>query len=126
MTDLHRLWLDRRTSKTGVGPADTYASEVFGVARGLNPPRKMHHRVGTIDDLSQITATPGSARSNPCHRTTYTHRNVADAFATAIERRATGPFNLAAEPALRRDDIAKCSKPNRFTCPPGCWAPSPI
>jgi UDP-glucose 4-epimerase len=33
--------------------------------------------------------------------------DVADAFVSAIERRATGPFNLAAEPPLSRDDVAK-------------------
>jgi nucleoside-diphosphate-sugar epimerase len=33
--------------------------------------------------------------------------DVAEAFASAIERRATGPFNLAAEPPLNRDDVAK-------------------
>jgi UDP-glucose 4-epimerase len=33
--------------------------------------------------------------------------DVADAFARAIERRASGPFNLSAEPPVRRDDIAK-------------------
>ncbi|MCT7658804.1 NAD-dependent epimerase/dehydratase family protein [Mycobacterium deserti] len=33
--------------------------------------------------------------------------DVADAFARAVERRAAGPFNLAAEPPLRRDDVAK-------------------
>jgi nucleoside-diphosphate-sugar epimerase len=32
--------------------------------------------------------------------------DVADAFVSAIERRATGPFNLAAEPPLTRQDIA--------------------
>jgi nucleoside-diphosphate-sugar epimerase len=32
--------------------------------------------------------------------------DVADAFARAIERRAGGPFNLSAEPPVRRDDIA--------------------
>jgi UDP-glucose 4-epimerase len=33
--------------------------------------------------------------------------DVADAVVRAIHRRATGPFNLAAEPPLRRDDIAE-------------------
>ncbi|ORA09569.1 NAD-dependent epimerase/dehydratase family protein [Mycobacterium arosiense] len=33
--------------------------------------------------------------------------DVADACVRAIERRATGPFNLAAEPPVSRDDIAK-------------------
>lgn len=33
--------------------------------------------------------------------------DVADAFARALERRAAGPFNLAAEPPLSRDDVAK-------------------
>lgn len=32
--------------------------------------------------------------------------DVADAFVRAIERRAGGPFNLAAGPPARRDDIA--------------------
>jgi UDP-glucose 4-epimerase len=32
--------------------------------------------------------------------------DVADAFARVIERRAGGPFNLSAEPPVRRDDIA--------------------
>jgi UDP-glucose 4-epimerase len=32
--------------------------------------------------------------------------DVADAFVRAIERRAAGPFNLSAEPPVRRDDIA--------------------
>jgi nucleoside-diphosphate-sugar epimerase len=32
--------------------------------------------------------------------------DVADAIVRAIERRALGPFNLAAEPPVRRDDIA--------------------
>jgi nucleoside-diphosphate-sugar epimerase len=32
--------------------------------------------------------------------------DVADAFVRAIERRAPGPFNLAAEPPVRRDDLA--------------------
>jgi len=36
--------------------------------------------------------------------------DVADAFARAIERRASGPFNLAAEPPLGRDDVAKVLK----------------
>ncbi|KWX67034.1 NAD-dependent epimerase/dehydratase family protein [Mycobacterium sp. NAZ190054] len=33
--------------------------------------------------------------------------DVAAAFVRAIERGAAGPFNLAAEPPLRRDDVAK-------------------
>ena len=33
--------------------------------------------------------------------------DVAVAFASAIERRATGPFNLAAEPPVNRDAVAK-------------------
>jgi UDP-glucose 4-epimerase len=33
--------------------------------------------------------------------------DVADAFVRAIERRAPGPFNLAAEPPVRRDDLAR-------------------
>lgn len=33
--------------------------------------------------------------------------DVADAFARVIERRASGPFNLAAEPPVRRADVAK-------------------
>lgn len=33
--------------------------------------------------------------------------DVADACLRAIERRALGPFNLAAEPPVSRDDIAK-------------------
>ena len=33
--------------------------------------------------------------------------DVADAFVTAIERRAPGAFNLAAEPPITRDDIAE-------------------
>jgi UDP-glucose 4-epimerase len=33
--------------------------------------------------------------------------DVADAVVAALERRATGAFNLAAEPPLRRDDIAE-------------------
>ncbi|GFG50286.1 epimerase [Mycolicibacterium agri] len=33
--------------------------------------------------------------------------DVAEAFVRAIERRATGPFNLAAEPPLDRDDVAE-------------------
>jgi UDP-glucose 4-epimerase len=32
--------------------------------------------------------------------------DVADAIARAIDRRATGPFNLAAEPSVGRDDVA--------------------
>jgi nucleoside-diphosphate-sugar epimerase len=33
--------------------------------------------------------------------------DVADAFARAVERRAAGPFNLAADPPVRRADVAK-------------------
>ncbi len=32
--------------------------------------------------------------------------DVADAIARAVERRAAGPFNLSAEPPVRRDDVA--------------------
>lgn len=32
--------------------------------------------------------------------------DVADAFAAALERRAAGPFNLAADPPIGRDDVA--------------------
>jgi nucleoside-diphosphate-sugar epimerase len=32
--------------------------------------------------------------------------DIADGIARVIERRATGPFNLSAEPSLRRDDVA--------------------
>ena len=45
--------------------------------------------------------------------------DVADAFAAAIERRATGPFNLAAEPALRRHDVAKVLNAKPIHLPAG-------
>lgn len=45
--------------------------------------------------------------------------DVADAFARAIERRAPGPFNLAAEPPLRRDDVAKVLKAKPIHVPAG-------
>ena len=45
--------------------------------------------------------------------------DVAVAFAPAIELRATGPFNLAAEPALRRDDVAKVLNAKPIHLPAG-------
>ena len=43
--------------------------------------------------------------------------DVATAFVSAIERRATGPFNLAAEPPVNRDDIAKVLGAKAFHVP---------
>lgn len=45
--------------------------------------------------------------------------DVADAFVRAIERRASGPFNLAAEPPLKRDDVAKVLKAMPVHVPSG-------
>lgn len=45
--------------------------------------------------------------------------DVASAFVSAIERRATGPFNLAAEPPLRREDVAKVLKARQVHVPSG-------
>lgn len=43
--------------------------------------------------------------------------DVADAFARAIERRARGAFNLAADPPVRRDDVAKVLHAKQFHVP---------
>jgi UDP-glucose 4-epimerase len=43
--------------------------------------------------------------------------DVADAFVRAIERRATGPFNLAAEPPIGRDDVAELLGAKPFHVP---------
>lgn len=43
--------------------------------------------------------------------------DVADACVKAIERRALGPFNLAAEPPVGRDDIAKALRPRPIHVP---------
>jgi UDP-glucose 4-epimerase len=45
--------------------------------------------------------------------------DVADAFVRAIERRATGAFNLAAEPPISRDDVAKVLKARAVHLPSG-------
>jgi UDP-glucose 4-epimerase len=45
--------------------------------------------------------------------------DVADAFARAIDRRAAGPFNLAAEPPLGRDDVAKVLRAKPIHVPSG-------
>ncbi|OBK71217.1 NAD-dependent epimerase/dehydratase family protein [Mycobacterium sp. 1274761.0] len=45
--------------------------------------------------------------------------DVADAFASAIERRAVGPFNLAAEPPVGRDDVAGILKAKSIHVPAG-------
>ncbi|WP_156689766.1 NAD-dependent epimerase/dehydratase family protein [Mycobacterium sp. Marseille-P9652] len=45
--------------------------------------------------------------------------DVADACVRAIERRALGPFNLADEPPVRRDDIAKVLRARPIHVPSG-------
>jgi nucleoside-diphosphate-sugar epimerase len=60
---------------------------------------------------------------------THSH-DIAAGIAAILERRATGPFNLAADPVLGRDDIARALgarpvhvpwAPARCTCPgPSC------
>lgn len=45
--------------------------------------------------------------------------DVADACVRAIERGATGPFNLAAEPPVSRDDIAKVLRAHPIHVPSG-------
>jgi UDP-glucose 4-epimerase len=45
--------------------------------------------------------------------------DVADAVARAIERRSPGPFNLSAEPPLRRDDIARALSARGVHIPSG-------
>jgi nucleoside-diphosphate-sugar epimerase len=50
--------------------------------------------------------------------------DVASAFVRAIERRTSGPFNLAAEPPWAETRWPKSSAPSPFTFLPGSWAPS--
>ena len=45
--------------------------------------------------------------------------DVAAAFASAIERRATGPFNLAAEPPVTRDEVAEALRAKALHVPSG-------
>lgn len=49
--------------------------------------------------------------------------DVADACVRAIERRALGPFNLAAEPAVTRDDIADALGAKAIHVPAGLLGP---
>lgn len=49
--------------------------------------------------------------------------DVADACVRAIERRALGPFNLAAEPAVTRDDIADALGAKAIDVPAGLLGP---
>jgi nucleoside-diphosphate-sugar epimerase len=45
--------------------------------------------------------------------------DVADAFISAIERRATGPFNLAAEPPITRQEVAEVLGAKAINVPSG-------
>jgi hypothetical protein len=49
--------------------------------------------------------------------------DVADAVARVLRQRATGAFNLAADPPVTRDLIADVLGPARSTCHTGCCAP---